>query len=83
MPSKYYTQEKVEEIKRTLDAMVKETPQRMTQKTLILSIKGEINTLLKKGWSLNEIAQSLSKKGTDIPINALKTAFKKPKKPKV
>ena len=57
--------------------MEKEKPQQITQKNLLISIKGEIDALLKKGWSINDISNRISENGIDIPIHALKKITKK------
>ena len=80
MPIKYYTKEKVEEIKKILENMEKENPQQITQKNLLISFRSEIDTLLKKGWSVSDIANRLSENGINIPVHALKKINKKTRK---
>ena len=80
MPIKYYTKEKVEEIKKILENMEKENPQQITQKNLLISFRSEIDTLLKKGWSVSDIANRLSENGINIPVHALKKINKTRKK---
>ena len=80
MPIKYYTKEKVEEIKKIMENMEKENPQQITQKNLLISLRSEIDTLLKKGWSVSDIANRLSENGINIPVHALKKINKKTRK---